>query len=173
MKNDNLHKEIIGERGTTFLWISLAIAAMLLPVATAIAEIAVRQFVTEDFNGDGDSAGWASRDGRSTLASEHAATNGWSLATQDEGIVCFGSSTAPLAFPDSATGRVTRAIAVVVCEEAAGHATLFDASCSVRFMPRPFQRRNGLFTNPNSPTPWHCPSTPPPRTFCHTLQVFS
>ena len=134
MKNDIS----IGSKGSTFLGASLAIAAMLLPVATTIAEIDVRQFVAEDFNGDGDCAVWASRDGSSTLVSEHAATNGWSLAWRDGGRVCFDASTSPLAFSDSATGRVTRAVAVVVCEEAADHATLFDASCSVRFMPSPF-----------------------------------
>ncbi len=53
-------------------------------------------------------------------------------------MVCFDATTSPLAFPDSATGRISSAIAVVVCEDAADHATLFDASCSVRFMPSPF-----------------------------------
>ena len=100
----------------------------------AFAESSASQFVAEDFNG----AVWNSRDGSSALSSEHAATNGWSLAWRDGVLVCFDASTSPLAFPDSATGRVTRAIAVVVCEDAADHATLFDASCSVRFMPSPF-----------------------------------
>ena len=98
------------------------------------AEIAASQFVTEDFNG----AVWDSRDSRSALSSEHTATNGWSLAWKDDGRVCFDATTSPLAFPDSATGLVYRALAAVICEEAADHATLFDASCSVRFMPSPF-----------------------------------
>jgi hypothetical protein len=50
-----------------------------------------------------------------------------------------------MAFPDSATGRVSRVIAVVVCEEAADHATLIDASCSVRFMPSPFPEEERTF----------------------------
>ncbi len=103
---------------------------------TALGEIEVRQFIGENFRDDG--AFWESCDGRSALSSEHAATNGWGLAWSDGGLVCFDASTSPLAFPDSATGRVTRAFSVVVCEEAADHATLIDASCSVRFMPSPF-----------------------------------
>jgi hypothetical protein len=109
-----------------------------LSTAAAFAENAARQFVAEDFHGMSGGAVWDSSDGRSALSSEHAATNGWSLAWNDDGLVCFDASTSPMAFPDSATGRVSRAFVVTVCEEAADHATLIDASCSVRFTPSPF-----------------------------------
>jgi hypothetical protein len=137
MLSDISKRNFVGSWGSTFIRPLLAIASIVLSVATAFAESAVLQFVPEDFNG----AVWDSRDGRSALSSEHASTNGWSLAWRDGGNVCFDFSTSPLAFPDSATGRVSRAFAVVVCEEAADHATLFDASCSVRFMLSPFLER--------------------------------
>ena len=138
MKNDISKRLFVGLGGSTCLLSSLGIAAIGLSSVAAFAENGVRQFVAEDFHGMGGGVVWESSDVRSTLSSEHAATNGWSLAWSDGGRVCFDASTSPMAFPDSATGRVTRAFAVAACEEAADHATLFDASCSVRFMPSPF-----------------------------------
>ena len=131
---DGSRGHIVWVRESAFPWLMLAFAAMGQPTLVAFAESSASQFVTEDFNG----TVWNSRDGSSALSSEHTDTNGWSLAWKEGGKVCFDASTSPLAFPDSATGRVTRAFAVVVCEDAADHATLFDASCSVRFMPSPF-----------------------------------
>lgn len=131
---DGSRGHIVWVRESAFPWLMLAFAAMGQPTLVAFAESSASQFVTEDFNG----TVWNSRDGSSALSSEHTDTNGWSLAWKEGGKVCFDASTSPLAFSDSATGRVSRAIAVVVCEEAADHATLFDASCSVRFMPSPF-----------------------------------
>ena len=145
MQSDISKRDFVGSWGSTFIRPSLAIASIVLSVATAFAESAVLQFEAEDFNGAGDGAVWDSSDDRFTLLSEHPATNGWSLAWRDGGMVCFDAATSPLAFADSATGHVSRAIAVVVCEEAADHATLFDASCSVRFMPSPFPEEERAF----------------------------
>ena len=135
MKNDDdSQRGVVWLRQSAFPWLMMAFAAMGLPTLVAFAESSASQFVTEDFNG----TVWNSRDGSSALSSEHTDTNGWSLAWKEGGKVCFDASTSPLAFPDSATGRVTRAFAVAACEGAADHATLIDASCSVRFMPSPF-----------------------------------
>ena len=134
MKNDDSKWVFVRLNEPAFFWVSLTIAAMGLSISTAFAKNSALQFVVEDFNG----AVWNSRDGRSTLLPEHAATNGWSLALKEGDMICFDATTSPLAFPDSATGRVTRAFAVAACEGAADHATLIDASCSVRFMPSPF-----------------------------------
>ena len=143
MKNDDdSQRGVVWLRQSAFPWLMMAFAAMGLPTLVAFAESSASQFVTEDFNG----TVWNSRDGSSALSSEHTDTNGWSLAWKEGGKVCFDASTSPLAFSDSATGRVSRAIAVVVCEEAADHATLFDASCSVRFMPSPFPGDDRTFS---------------------------
>ena len=141
MKNDDSKWVFVRLHEPAFFWVSLTIAAMGLSISTAFAKNSALQFVVEDFNG----SVWNFRDGRSMLLSEHTATNGWSLALKDGDMICFDSTTSPLAFPDSATGRVTRAFAVAACEEAADHATLFDASCSVRFMPSFFSRGGTSF----------------------------
>ena len=141
MKNDDSKWVFVRLNEPAFFWVSLTIAAMGLSISTAFAKNSALQFVVEDFNG----SVWNFRDGRSMLLSEHTATNGWSLALKDGDMICFDSTTSPLAFPDSATGRVTRAFAVAACEEAADHATLFDASCSVRFMPSFFPEEERAF----------------------------
>ncbi|MGI5868953.1 MAG: hypothetical protein ACOX9C_05880 [Kiritimatiellia bacterium] len=118
-----------------------AFAALGLLASTAFAGDAALQFMPESFSG----AVWNPRHGGSALSSEHAATNGWSLAWKVGGAIRFDAATSPLAFPDAATGRVFRALAAVTCEEAVDHATLFDASCSVRFIPLPFPGNERTF----------------------------
>ncbi len=76
MKNDDLQMGVARLKESTFLWLSLAIAALGLPTSAAFAESIASQFVSENFNG----AVWDSRDGGCALSSEHTATNGWSLA---------------------------------------------------------------------------------------------
>ncbi len=122
----------------------LALAAVLQAAGAALGG-EVRQFVATGFQSEAGPPVWNAQGELSGMASVHAATNGWSLAWRDGGMVCFDAATSPLAFADSATGHVSRAIAVVVCEEAADHATLFDASCSVRFMPSPFPEEERAF----------------------------
>ena len=119
--------------------------AVVLQAAGAAMGGEVRQFVAAGFQSEAGPPVWNAQRELSGMASEHAATNGWSLAWRDGGMVCFDDTTSPLAFPDSATGLVYRALAAVICEEAADHATLFDASCSVRFMPSPFPEEERAF----------------------------
>ena len=77
MKNDDdSQRGVVWLRQSAFPWLMMAFAAMGLPTLVAFAESSASQFVTEDFNG----TVWNSRDGSSALSSEHAATNGWSLA---------------------------------------------------------------------------------------------
>ena len=78
-------------------------------------------------------------DGSNAMTSVHAATNGWSLAVKDGGAIRFDSGvSSPLGFPDSATNIIAYAFAVVECPEPSDHATLIDAPCSIRFVPRLF-----------------------------------
>jgi len=80
------------------------------------------------------------------MTSVHAATNGWSLAVKEGGTVFFNNGVfSPLGFPDSATNSVSYAFAVIECAEPADHATLFDAPCSIRFMPKPFDDNETFF----------------------------
>jgi len=123
------------------------------PLSTSLLVLVLRtsaepafQFTADGFIATSDSAIWNAGDGSTAMTSVHTPTNGWSLATKAGDTIFFDNGvSSPLGFSDSATNRISYAFAVVECAEAIDHATLIDAPCSIRFMPKPFDDNATFF----------------------------
>ena len=106
----------------------------------------VLQFTSKGFTETLETVVWSAQKGKVDLTSVHVATNGWSLATQlDEAVFFDNGVSSPLGFSDDATNTIAYAFAVAECTEPFDHATLIDAPCSIRFMPRCFDDSETFF----------------------------
>ena len=120
----------------------------MMSVCAAIArgQVAAYQFTPVGFSATAGSATWKAAGDGGVMTSVHAATNGWSLAVKEDGMIRFSSGSAsPFGFPDSATNTIAYAFAVVDNAAPSDLDTLFDAPCSIRFIPNPFGDGTAFF----------------------------
>ena len=106
----------------------------------------VLQFTSKGFTETLETVVWSAQKGKADLTCVHVATNGWSLATQlDEAVFFDNGVSSPLGFSDDATNTIAYAFAVVTCTVSVDHATLIDAPCSIRLIPRHFNDTEAFF----------------------------